>query len=134
MLPDWMRGINRAINQGIRTGDTVTIRETGEKITITDERRYRIWEEEAREIGREIAKEMPYVEDMDVRVAEEADNHVPYGTYERWMLYTQGLLWQMDEFEDGLRSAMDDPYDAGRLPAYLLYFKAEELIYEGISN
>ena len=137
MLPDWMRGIVRAVDRtGARIGDEITydgddgvVRRT----TITEERKYRIWEEQAKEIGRELVRQGEAADTQ--RIAEEADNHVPYGTYERWMLFTQGQLWEeSNNFEDGLRTAMNDPWDEGRLPAYLLYFRAEELIFQGIEE
>lgn len=144
MLPDWMRGIVRATDRaGARIGDEVMYgADDGvmRRVTVTAERKYRIWEEQAREIGRELEREMgsdrldALIDDLPQRVAEEADNHVPYGTYERWMLFTEGELYDMEEFEDALQTAMNDPYDLGRLPAYLLYFKAEELIYGQIGN
>ena len=138
-LPDWMRGIVRAIDrEGARIGDEITYigKDDGvvRRVTITEERKYRIWEEQARQIGIELENEIDEIDDLSERVAEEADRHVPYGTYERWSLFTQGQLWDMELFEAGLRTAMEDPYDESRLPAYLLYFRAEELIYGQIGQ
>jgi len=134
-LPDWMRGINRVMRQGRRTGDTVFLKETGREITITEERRYRIWEEEAKEIGRDIAREFPYYEgEVDERVAEEADNHVPFSHFDRWMLFTQGTLWYDETWDDAVNAQYENKGDESRLAAYMLYFKAEQLIYEGMNE
>ena len=146
-LPNWMSGIIRAVDrEGARIGHEVSyLSEDGvwKTTTITEEKKYEIWKAQARAIGQEIEAEGPYFDTFGLtyhssvgeRVAEEADNHVPYGTYERWSLFTQGELWRFGndaEFADGLRSAAEDPDDESRLPAYCLYFKAKQLIYEGM--
>ena len=138
MLPDWMRGINRRVRTGSRVGDEIGyLSDDGVErfTTITDEKLYRIWEEEAKEIGRDIAREFPYYEgEVDERVAEEADNHVPYGHFERWNLFTQGTLWTHEMWDEAVDAQAQDKGDSSRLPAYLLYFQAERLIYEGMNE
>jgi hypothetical protein len=140
-LPDWMRGITNAIYRtGARIGDEV--RYTGDDgvdrgITITADKKYRIWERQAKEIGYDIGRdttgEFDDDDDVSERVHEEADNHVPYGHYDRWMLFTEGQLYDMDEGEwsEAIGYQYRDESDRSRLPAVSLYNRAIQLIWDG---
>ncbi len=80
----------------------------------------------AAEIDAEMFRDDSY--DLDRRISEEADNCVPAGTFDRWMVFTDLKGWEDERYYEATfdQSALND--DNSFLPAYVLFGMAETVI------
>jgi hypothetical protein len=80
----------------------------------------------AEEIDQEMFRDDNY--NLDTRIDQEADNCVPTGTYDRWMVFTDLKGWESERYYEATfdSGALND--NNSFLPAYVLFGMAENVI------